>query len=73
MSDKWKTAASKIDSFINQCASECVNAAPSLTRAERLQRAARIKSLMQDSGMSRSEATVWADFDDDYKANASAR
>lgn len=40
---------------------------------KRPSRAARIKSLMVDSGYSRKEAVAWADFDDDYKANASAR
>jgi hypothetical protein len=59
----------KFNDFINQCASDSVNATP----AKRMSRAARIKSLMQDSGLSRKEAAAWADFDDDYKANASAR
>lgn len=49
---------------------DCVHAQ---LQGKRPSRSARIKSLMVDSGYSRKEAVAWADFDEDYKANASAR
>jgi hypothetical protein len=64
----------KFNEFINQCASDSVNAEPApQSKRKRMSRAARIRQLRVDEGMSPKDAEVWADFHDDYKTNASAR
>lgn len=54
--------------FVEQCITDSIEG-----KKKRLSRTARIRELILDEGMSLREAEAWADFHDDYKANASAR
>ena len=50
--------------FINQCAADSVNAEPAPQEPKRPTRAERIRSYMDDSEMTRKEATAMVDFED---------